>query len=71
MAGPSDIKAWRDRLKLRKNEAAALLGMSETTYLAYEAGRNRIPHYVALACGAIAMGIPAIGDSQAKKAPAL
>lgn len=54
------LLAWRNRLGLNKSEAAIALGLSRNGYEAYEAGRNRIPRHVALACAAIAYGLPPI-----------
>jgi DNA-binding XRE family transcriptional regulator len=49
---------WRERLGLNKSEAALRLGVSRRAYGAYEAGENRIPLYIALACAAVANGLP-------------
>lgn len=54
------LTAWRVRLSMDKKAAAVALGMSPTTYAAYERGQ-RIPRYVALACAALAYGLPPIG----------
>lgn len=51
---------WRERLGLTRIEAAALLGMGRNQPQRYEDGQP-IPRYVALACAAIAHGIPPIG----------
>lgn len=59
---PADFIAWRERLHLNRVEAASALGMSRNTVTAYEQGRVSIPHYVALACAAVAHGLPAIGS---------
>jgi len=55
---PESLKAWRERLGLNKSEAALRLGLARNTYTAYEEGRAEIPLYVALACAAIAYGLP-------------
>lgn len=55
---PSSLIEWRTRLGLNKSEAALRLGLSRRAYGAYEAGESRIPLYVALACAAVAYGLP-------------
>jgi len=55
---PTTFTAWRERLGLNTVQAAKALGCSRTTIQAYEAGRSPIPRYVALACAALAMGLP-------------
>ena len=60
---PDSLKAWRERLGLNKTEASAALGLSINAYAAYERGhyngaRRPIPKYVALACAALALGVP-------------
>jgi len=60
---PASLAAWRKRLGLNKTEAAAALGLSRNAYSAYEAGRwagrlRPIPIYIALACQALANGLP-------------
>lgn len=59
----ASIIAWRKRLKLRKAQAASLLGVGRNTYARYEAGTSKIPLSVLLACAAIAQGLPPIGQS--------
>ena len=54
----TSLNAWRERLGLNKSEAALRLGLARNTYAAYEEGRAEIPLYVALACAAIAYGLP-------------
>lgn len=55
---PKSLTAWRDRLGLNKSQAAKALGLSRNGLEAYEKGRTRIPHYIALACAALAYGLP-------------
>lgn len=60
---PTDLQAWRQRLGLSKAEAAEALGLSYSGYRYYEAGERdgkpvEIPRTVALACAAIAFGLP-------------
>jgi hypothetical protein len=67
---PSSLKSWRERLygARGKNAAAKALGLSQTAYDGYEAGRHRIPLYVALAASAVAFGLPPIGAKTGPKA---
>jgi hypothetical protein len=46
------------RLHLNKVQAANALGLARNTLDGYLAGRVRIPRYIALACSAIAQGLP-------------
>lgn len=55
---PATFTAWMERLGLNTVEVAAALGCSRTTVQAYMAGRSKIPRYIALACAALAMGLP-------------
>jgi transcriptional regulator with XRE-family HTH domain len=57
---PATLLAWRERLGFNQSEAARRLGCSRNAYLNWETGRSRIPLYVALACAAIAYGLPPI-----------
>jgi transcriptional regulator with XRE-family HTH domain len=63
-AGPppsaQSLLAWRKRLKLRQIEAARALGISPNALRTYETGERPVPLYVALACAAIAHGLPPI-----------
>jgi transcriptional regulator with XRE-family HTH domain len=54
------LLAWRKRLNLRQGAAARALGVSSNSLRAYETGERPVPLYVALACAAIAHGIPPI-----------
>lgn len=67
---PTDFKSWRARLGLTKAEAARLLGLAPNTVAAYEFGRAAIPRHVALACAALAYGLPPIGEPPAMGEPA-
>lgn len=61
---PTDLQSWRWRLGLTKTDAAEALGVSYSMYRYYEAGKREdgraveIPRTVALACAAIAFGLP-------------
>jgi transcriptional regulator with XRE-family HTH domain len=60
---PNDLTAWRQRLRLTKAQAADALGLSYSAYRYYEAGERdgkpvEIPRTVALACAAVAFGLP-------------
>ena len=55
---PDSLLAWRNRLGLNQTGAALSLGTSRNYYMAMEAGRSKIPRYIALACAAIALGVP-------------
>lgn len=57
---PVSLTAWMTRLHLNKMQACIQLGIARTTLDRYLAGDVAIPHYIALACAAIAQGIPAI-----------
>ena len=57
---PASLTAWMDRLKLNKLEAASALGIARSTLDRYLAGDVAIPKSIALACAAIAHGLPPI-----------
>jgi len=58
---PASLIAWRERLGIRSQAAAArMLGVARNTYAGYESGSQPIPLYIALACAAIAFGLPPI-----------
>lgn len=63
----AEFIAWRERLGLNQAKAAEALGTGPNQPRAYERGQP-IPKYIALACAAIAHGLPPIGGH--KKAPA-
>ena len=60
---PAQFTEWRGRLGLSKVAAAETLGLSRNMPQKYEAGEAEIPRYVALACAAVALGIPPYGVS--------
>lgn len=53
-----DLRTWRDLRDISAAEAARQLGTARNTYIAMEAGRSRVPLYIALACSALAMNVP-------------
>jgi hypothetical protein len=55
---PTTLSAWMTRLGYNKSGAALALGLARNTLDGYLAGRVRIPRYIALACSAIAQGLP-------------
>lgn len=54
----ADLTAWRTALGISRAEASRRLGCAENSLAAYEAGKTRIPRYIALACAALAYGLP-------------
>ena len=52
------LRQWRDRLGLSQREAADALGLSLRGYQYYEAGERDIGRHIALACSAVAFGLP-------------
>lgn len=57
---PASLTAWMTRLHFTKSQACRELGMARSTLDRYLDGSTDIPHYIALACAAIAQGVPAI-----------
>jgi transcriptional regulator with XRE-family HTH domain len=55
---PESLIAWRARRNWSKAEAARQLGISPNAYLYYERGKWPIKKWLALACAALALGIP-------------
>ncbi len=50
--------AWRQQLHLSKVAAAWALGVSRASIARWERGEYPVPRHIALACAAIALGIP-------------
>ena len=61
---PSDFTAWRKRLGLTKAGAARALGVGINQPTLWERGDAPIPRAIALACAAIAYGLPPIGAKE-------
>lgn len=57
---PASFASWRARLGMNKTKAAFALGCSRNVVIGYENGSRKIPRYIALACAAIAHGVPPI-----------
>jgi DNA-binding transcriptional regulator YiaG len=55
---PTSLIALRKRLKLSVSAFAVLIGVGRRTLGLYEAGGSPIPKTVALACAAVAFGLP-------------
>jgi DNA-binding XRE family transcriptional regulator len=58
--GPTLI-VWRERMGYSQAEAAKMLGCSRNSLAGWETGQ-RIPHYIGLACAALALGMTAYGN---------
>lgn len=55
---PASLAAWMARLHFTKVKACNRLGIARTTLDRYLDGRTEIPKAVALACAAVAEGLP-------------
>lgn len=55
---PSELVAFRQRLKLSQKALALALGVGRRTLGLYESGARPVPKTVALACAALAYGLP-------------
>jgi len=54
----TDFIAWRTHLGISGAEAGRRLGLAPNTITSYERDRSTIPTHVALACSALAVGLP-------------
>ena len=57
---PATFKAFRDRMHFSKVQAAEALEIDRRTVARYESGEAPIPRHIALACAALAQGLPAM-----------
>lgn len=55
---PADLEAWRSRMGYSVREACRVLDLSQDRWRRLAAGEVRIPAHVALACAALAFGLP-------------
>lgn len=55
---PETLISLRRRLGLSQTKMALALGLGRRTLGLYEAGKSEIPKSVALACSALAFGLP-------------
>lgn len=53
-----EFKAWREHMGFNRSEAARQLGLGRNMPQRYEDEGVEIPRYVALACAALAFGLP-------------
>lgn len=57
---PASLAAWMARQKLNKVETASTLGIARSTLDRYLSGETAIPPVVAIACAAVAHGLPPV-----------
>ena len=57
---PESLEAWRKRLGYNISQAANALGCNRNALAGWEAGKHPVPPYIALACAAVAHGLPPI-----------
>lgn len=60
---PEDLRRWLDTSGISLYEAARRLGCSRESLRLWLAGKRRVPRYIALACSALAFGLPPWGKS--------
>ncbi len=60
---PADLRHWLDTRDISLYEAARQLGCSRESLRQWLNGNRRIPRYIALACAALAFGLPAWGGN--------
>lgn len=56
----ASLKAWRERMNFTQKKAADEIGCSVRSITNWEGGVADVPRYIALACAAIAQGVPPI-----------
>jgi len=59
---PETLTDFRKRLGLSQTKFAVQLGISRRTLGQYEKGLSDIPIHIALACAALAFGLPPMGE---------
>lgn len=64
---PAALEAWLVRLNFNRSEGAAALGISRNTLQNYLEGKSAITRTVALACSAIAFGLPEYPEPEGGK----
>jgi DNA-binding XRE family transcriptional regulator len=64
---PIVVATWREQMGYTQYDAAHELGCSRKSLINWEKGRNRIPRYIALAMGALAMGMAPYGARLPRK----
>jgi transcriptional regulator with XRE-family HTH domain len=55
------FKLWREQMGYTQRVAAEALGCSQASIVAWELERSRIPTYIGLAMGALALGMEPYG----------
>lgn len=61
---PKELKEWRKRMRFSQEKAAELIGCSKRAIQLWEAGKNKIPKYVAMAIAAIQFNLPPYGKKK-------
>lgn len=56
------LTQWRKRMGYSQREAAIALGCSRGAWAVWESGQKAPPRYIALACGALALGMKPYGE---------
>jgi transcriptional regulator with XRE-family HTH domain len=60
----AQLRQWREQLKLTQREAAERLGCSPRSLQNWEAGKQAIPGYIAMAASAVSMNLPPYGSKK-------